>query len=157
MTPRPIAPKTWDAIWTDYLQGTVLHRVTFAALAAAHGVSAKTIGRHARIHHWDAKRRAAQVRDMLQLVEPDYQRSLRAFRSAVTRLMPLLRGEDFPAIHRVAWVDSAPWPAAWPAFGRKRRGPGRDPLCWLPRSSGPVRFGGALALIQFRREQRSTR
>ena len=105
-TPRPITPKTWDAIWADYRQGNSLDRVTFAALAEAHGVSAKTIGRHVRVHHWKAKRRADYVREMLQEVEPDFQRNLRASRRAVARLAPLLRGENLPAIRRAAEAAS---------------------------------------------------
>ena len=102
MTPRPISPKTWDAIWTDYVQGTVLHRVTFVALALAHDVNARTIGRHARIHRWEAKWRAARLHRALQSVGAEYQMSLRASRRAVERLAPVLRGEDLPAILRAA-------------------------------------------------------
>ncbi len=47
----------WDAIWIDYLRG-----LSFTALAEAHGVSRRAIGRHAQRHGWEKARRIERAR-----------------------------------------------------------------------------------------------
>jgi hypothetical protein len=104
-----ISARTWDAIWATYCQGYGWQRSgwkhpTFKDLAAQHGVSARTISRHASVHRWAKKFRAAQLRAEIASYQRYAAIGTRDARQDVRRVLSVLGASDPNALFQVACV-----------------------------------------------------